>query len=38
MGLKRNWAGNYQYSTTNWHEPESVEEIQQLVLKLKSFV
>ncbi|MFP3721754.1 FAD-binding protein [Niallia circulans] len=35
MGLKRNWAGNYQYSTTNWHEPESVEEIQQLVLKLK---
>lgn len=23
MEKKRNWAGNYQYSTTNWHEPDS---------------
>jgi alditol oxidase len=35
MDRKRNWAGNFQYSTTNWHEPESVEEIQQLVSSLK---
>lgn len=35
MGLKRNWAGNYQYSTTNWHEPESVEDVQHLVSKLE---
>ncbi|MED4229301.1 FAD-binding protein [Neobacillus cucumis] len=35
MEKKRNWAGNYQYSTTNWHEPESVEEVQQLVSSLK---
>lgn len=34
MSIKRNWAGNFLYSTTNWHEPESVEEIQQLVSKL----
>ncbi len=34
MGVKRNWAGNFQYSTTNWYEPESVEEVQQLVTKL----
>nr|WP_233713721.1 FAD-binding protein [Lederbergia citri] len=32
--MKRNWAGNFQYSTTNWHEPESVEEVQQLVSRL----
>ncbi|WP_088104823.1 FAD-binding protein [Halalkalibacter urbisdiaboli] len=32
--MKKNWAGNFQYSTTNWHEPESVEEIQQLVSKV----
>ncbi|MEH7419492.1 FAD-binding protein [Neobacillus drentensis] len=35
MEKKRNWAGNFQYSTTNWHEPESVEEVQQLVSSLK---
>src|SRR3954471_17916541 len=35
MDRKRNWAGNFQYSTTNWHEPESVEEVQQLVSSLK---
>ncbi|MEH7544901.1 FAD-binding protein [Neobacillus vireti] len=35
MEKKRNWAGNYQYSTNNWHEPESVEEVQQLVSSLK---
>lgn len=35
MEGKRNWAGNFQFSTTNWHEPESVEEIQQLVSRLK---
>ncbi|MER2059466.1 MAG: FAD-binding protein [Niallia sp.] len=34
MVLKRNWAGNFQFSTTNWHEPETVEEIQQLVSRL----
>nr|WP_233711631.1 FAD-binding protein [Lederbergia citrisecunda] len=32
--MKRNWAGNFQYSTTNWHEPESVEDLQQLVSSL----
>lgn len=35
MGKKRNWAGNFQYSTTKWHEPESVEEVQHLVSRLK---
>ncbi|WEG12422.1 FAD-binding protein [Pullulanibacillus sp. KACC 23026] len=35
MDLRRNWAGNFQYSTSNWHEPESVEEVQQLVSTLK---
>ncbi|GGH83322.1 xylitol oxidase [Pullulanibacillus pueri] len=35
MDVKRNWAGNFQYSTTHWHEPESVEEVQELVSKLK---
>ena len=34
MALKRNWAGNFQYSTSNWHGPESVEEVQQLVSRL----
>jgi len=34
MVLKSNWAGNFQYSTTNWHEPETVEEVQQLVTRL----
>ncbi|UTI43755.1 FAD-binding protein [Niallia sp. RD1] len=34
MGLQRNWAGNFQYSTTNWHEPASVEEVQHLVSSL----
>ncbi|MDQ0344192.1 FAD-binding protein [Lederbergia wuyishanensis] len=29
-----NWAGNFQYSTTNWHEPESVEEVKLLVSRL----
>nr|WP_163538403.1 D-arabinono-1,4-lactone oxidase [Gracilibacillus sp. YIM 98692] len=31
MEKQRNWAGNYTYSTVNWHAPESVEQIQQLV-------
>jgi len=31
MKKQQNWAGNYTYSTTNWHEPESVEQVQQLV-------
>ncbi|MEH7120084.1 FAD-binding protein [Neobacillus vireti] len=35
MDKQRNWAGNFQYSTNNWHEPESVEEVQQLVSSLK---
>ncbi|KKI91203.1 FAD-binding protein [Bacillus sp. SA1-12] len=34
MDMKRNWAGNFQYSTTNWHVPESVEDVQQLVSRL----
>lgn len=34
MVLERNWAGNFQYSTSNWHEPETVEEVQQLVSRL----
>lgn len=34
MVLERNWAGNFQYSTTNWHEPETVEEVQQLITRL----
>ncbi|MFC4402465.1 FAD-binding protein [Gracilibacillus xinjiangensis] len=33
MTKQRNWAGNYIYNTTNWHYPETVEEIQQLVKK-----
>jgi alditol oxidase len=32
--MNRNWAGNFQYSTTNWHKPESLEEVQQLVSSL----
>lgn len=35
MDRKRNWAGNFQYSTNNWHQPDSVEEVQQLVSSLK---
>ncbi|SES06047.1 xylitol oxidase [Gracilibacillus ureilyticus] len=35
MANQRNWAGNYIYSAENWHSPESVEEIQQLVKKCK---
>jgi len=32
--MYRNWAGNFQYSTTNWHKPETIEEVQQLVSSL----
>ena len=35
MDRKRNWAGNFQYSTTNWYEPNSVEEVQQLISSIK---
>src|SRR5689334_18458110 len=31
----KNWAGNLQYSTTNVHYPASVEQVQELVKKLK---
>lgn len=31
MTKQRNWAGNYIYSATNWHIPETVAEVQQLV-------
>ena len=34
MDKKRNWAGNFEYSTTNWHEPESIEDVQHLVSRL----
>ncbi len=34
MTKQRNWAGNYTYHANNWHIPESVEEIQQLVKKM----
>ncbi len=33
MTKQRNWAGNYTYHASNWHIPESVEEIQRLVKK-----
>lgn len=32
--MYRNWAGNFQYSTTHWHKPETIEEVQQLVSSL----
>ncbi|WP_062047360.1 FAD-binding protein [Bacillus sp. JCM 19034] len=32
--MQKNWAGNLQYSTSNWHEPETIEDIQQLVSKV----
>lgn len=28
---QHNWAGNYTYSATRWHRPETVEQIQELV-------
>ncbi|WP_163581470.1 FAD-binding protein [Gracilibacillus saliphilus] len=31
MDEQKNWAGNYTYSAANWHEPESVKQLQQLV-------
>ncbi len=31
MSEQKNWAGNYTYSAANWHEPESVVQIQNLV-------
>ncbi|UOQ83415.1 FAD-binding protein [Gracilibacillus salinarum] len=31
MEKQQNWAGNYTYSTTNWHTPKDVADIQQLV-------
>lgn len=34
MDKIKNWAGNFQYSTINWHEPETIEEVQQIVSKL----
>jgi len=33
-GMRSNWAGNYTYKADNYHEPASVEELQQLVKKL----
>lgn len=32
--MQKNWAGNLQYSTSNWHEPETIEDLQQLVSKV----
>ncbi|MFA9459059.1 FAD-binding protein [Halalkalibacter sp. AB-rgal2] len=32
--MQKNWAGNLQYSTSNWHEPETIEDIQQIVSKV----
>ncbi|MCK0473698.1 FAD-binding protein [Halalkalibacter sp. APA_J-10(15)] len=32
--MQKNWAGNLQYSTNNWHEPETIEDIQQIVSKV----
>ena len=34
--LRKNWAGNYIYKANNLHEPETVEEVQVLVKKLKA--
>ncbi len=31
--IRKNWAGNYTYKANNYHEPASVEELQQLVKK-----
>ncbi len=31
MNHQKNWAGNLIYRAKHWHEPRSVEEIQQLV-------
>ena len=32
--IRKNWAGNYTYKASNYFEPASVEELQQLVKKL----
>ena len=32
--IRQNWAGNYSYKAPEYHEPSSVEELQQLVKKL----
>jgi xylitol oxidase len=34
--VRKNWAGNYQYTATDLHEPKTTEEVQQLVKELKS--
>ena len=33
IGEQRNWAGNYRYSGTRWHSPESVEALREAILK-----
>ncbi|WP_078544730.1 FAD-binding protein [Litchfieldia alkalitelluris] len=35
MVEQRNWAGNYTYSTSNWHFPEKIDQVQQLVANSK---
>lgn len=35
MEQQKNWAGNYTYSTKNWHFPKSVEEVQEVVKSCK---
>lgn len=32
--IRKNWAGNYTYQAKNLYEPQTVEEVQELVLKL----
>lgn len=32
--LRKNWAGNYTYKAQNFHEPTSVEQVRELVIKL----
>jgi len=32
--MRSNWAGNYTYKAENFHEPSTIEELQQLVKKL----
>jgi xylitol oxidase len=35
QNLQRNWAGNYQYTTNQIHQPKTPEEVQELVARAK---
>ena len=35
MREERNWAGNFRYNAMNWHEPETVEHLQELVSRCR---